>query len=168
MTKKDLQFGMVVELGSGTLCLIVPQDNGCGCCVNYHKDVRFYDLEDASWVISLCDFKDDLTEFDGEYDGYYDIVKVYKDYTLKELLWERKEVLDEIEKVYLRSVIKPFRDRVKGIAKRQDGRKAFISIHVKAFDSDETDNIFLPYFKSDTMYKGMERGRTYTLEELGI
>lgn len=170
MTKKDLKFGMVVELGGGELCLICPEYNARGRCVDYDKDVRFYSLKNASWVISLRDYNDDLTEYNGDFD-YYDIVKVYKDYTLKELLWERKEVLDDIEKAYLSAVIKPFRDRVASIIRVYDPvlNKCHIKIKVKAVDwHHEMEEICLPYFDPKTMYKGMIANAYYTLEQLGL
>ena len=75
---------------------------------------------------------------------------------------EKEEILDEKEKEYLRAVIKPFRDRVMHIKKKTYYEKEFIEICVK----DEI--VSLPYFESNTMYKGMELNKGYTLEELGL
>lgn len=78
-------------------------------------------------------------------------------------------ILDEAEKKYLSGVIKPFRDDVKGIIKIEsiyrlpDDGAEYIKICMR---SDEEIN--LPYFRKGTMYKGMELGRKYTLEELGL
>ncbi|MDD6369156.1 hypothetical protein [Galactobacillus timonensis] len=83
---------------------------------------------------------------------------------------EHKEpILDEAERNYLSAVIRPFRDDVRGIRKMQsiyrlpDDGKEYIKICMR---SDEEIN--LPYFRKGTMYKGMELGRKYTLEELGL
>lgn len=76
----------------------------------------------------------------------------------------KEEILDEAEKRYLRSVIKPFRDRVTFISKlhtRED--KEFISINLK-----NGDYIDLPLFKENTMYKKMIINKDYTLKELGL
>lgn len=77
----------------------------------------------------------------------------------------KPEILDETEKRYLRGVIRPFRDKIRGIAKKIDGFKEenFISMEVM----NDID-INLPSFKKDTMYKGMKINKVYTLEELGL
>lgn len=75
-----------------------------------------------------------------------------------------KEILDDVEKEYLKNVIKPFKNKADGIVKTSGYYdKEFISIVLKG----EVDIIF-PYFKKNTMYKGMETGREYSLEELGL
>lgn len=79
---------------------------------------------------------------------------------------EKKEILDEVEKEYLRAVIKPFRERVKGILKFPSLEyfgKEYICI--KVFDNNP---IYLPCFKKNTMYKGMGNCEEYTLQELGL
>lgn len=84
------------------------------------------------------------------------------------------DILDEKEKQYLQNVIKPFRDRVKSIAKQNyTNGYDYISISVSypinnCFDCFGTDSLFLPVFKSGTMYNNMKVGRKYTLEELGL
>lgn len=85
------------------------------------------------------------------------------------LSWLEKEyippILDDVEKAYLSAVIKPFRKDVECIVKfkRYPGEKEYIYITMKR------DNYCcLPLFKKDTMYKGMEVNKRYTLEELGI
>ena len=79
---------------------------------------------------------------------------------------DKKEILDEVEKEYLKAVIKPFRKKVVGIKKIESiicHYKECISISVL-----NENNIYLPYFKKDTMYKGMEERKFYTIEELGL
>lgn len=75
---------------------------------------------------------------------------------------EKEEILDEKEKEYLRAVINPFRNKVKYIKKYTCHEKEYIDIGVKS------DTILLPCFKKNTMYKGMEKYKEYTLEELGL
>lgn len=73
-------------------------------------------------------------------------------------------ILDDAEKRYLKGVIRPFRDNVKSIRKGcSDSGKEFIVIYSKNGDWS-----VLPWFQPGTMYKGMERGRRYSLEELGL
>lgn len=85
-----------------------------------------------------------------------------------EIKEEKKEILDEQEKKYLRGVIRPFRDRVKNIEKVEDyTRNEFITINTKSINGVD-EKIDFPYFKKGTMYKGMEKNKKYTLEELGL
>lgn len=75
-------------------------------------------------------------------------------------------ILEDVEKAYLSAVIKPFREGVEYITKigQHSIEKEFIHMSMK----DNFDNCTLPDFKKGTMYKGMVRGKEYTLEELGL
>ena len=77
-------------------------------------------------------------------------------------------VLDAAEKKYISRVIKPFRDYVIAIAKRSANYGEFIDIMIDEGDIGDCGNIYLPYFKPDSMYKGMKVGREYTLDQLGL
>ena len=96
MKKSDLKYGNVVETREGIKYLYH--------CKNSDKFLNL-DYDGFLWIRkfdeNLKDI-DDLNEFD--------IMKVYKDYTLTELLWERKEIpqLTEDEKVILRNVPKHY------------------------------------------------------------
>lgn len=85
------------------------------------------------------------------------------------LLEECKEpILTDSEREYLSAVIKPYKNKVTFIAKSKDAYEAkyFISIVVNGNYGREA--IHLPWFKENTMYKGMEIGKHYTLKELGL
>ena len=79
-----------------------------------------------------------------------------QEHFFKWLLEEAKEpVLDEAEKKYLSAVIKPFRKKVMDVVKIQySGGRQSIRIRVSYNDCTE-----LPFFKNNTMYKGMEVGK---------
>lgn len=83
-------------------------------------------------------------------------------------------ILDEAEKEYLSAVIKPFKDRVTWIAKFRyiidmyDKTFHYIKINLKSCDGTRNTDIDLPYFEKGTIYKGMEKGKKYSLEELGL
>lgn len=79
-----------------------------------------------------------------------------------------KLILDEKEKEYLVNIIKPFRDQVISIAKRSANFGEFIDIMIDEGEIGDCGNIYLPYFKPNSMYKGMEIDKDYTLEELGL
>ena len=82
------------------------------------------------------------------------------------LLSEYKEpILDETEKSYLSSVIRPFRNRVNGVRKWFNGIDYQIIISL-----DDGGNLCeLPRFPlSSEMYKGMDSNKWYSLQELGL
>lgn len=112
-----------------------------------------------------------LIDLNGLKDKYYcspnqgKIIKIEEpEYTT---VYECKpEILDEAEKRYLSNVIRPFRDKVKNIIKTKSNAlkdKEYIIIRII-----NGNNIPLPYFDKNTMYKGMRLNKEYTLEELGI
>lgn len=94
---------------------------------------------------------------------YMDIVKVERPVKYETVFERREEILDETEKEYLKAVITPFRDKVKGIIKEECKNKQYIAIDIK-----DDSSIDLPVFDKDTMYRGMKAGYTYTLEKLGL
>ena len=89
MKKSDLKYGNVVELRNGDKYLLYDDD--------------FIRLTSYGYL-PLDNYHQDFKDIDGEVE--FDIMKVYKDYTLKELLWERKDEpkLTEDEKTILRNV----------------------------------------------------------------
>lgn len=74
-----------------------------------------------------------------------------------------KEILDDVEKEYLKNVIKPFKSRIKCISKET----SCIGNHYIFIDLG-SDDVALPSFSNKTMYKGMEADKEYTLKELGL
>lgn len=77
----------------------------------------------------------------------------------------KPNILDDVEKAYLSAVIKPFRKNIMSITKKRSTTEEFIFIELKR---DVFYVFSLPFFEKGTMYKGMEEGREYTLEELGL
>lgn len=96
-------------------------------------------------------------------DEYYGKIIKIEEPTYKTVYEVKPEILDNTEKRYLKDVIRPFRDRVKYIEKRNISRGDYIRIMIQ-----DTNICDLPYFEKDTMYKGMKLYRHYTLKELGI
>lgn len=99
------------------------------------------------------------------YCGGFDC-KGCRERVLKWLLEEAKEpILDDVEREYLSAVIKPFRNRVDYIVKEENNCSSKEFIHINLSDGDIAN---FPNFKFGTMYKGMEVGKYYTPEELGL
>lgn len=73
-----------------------------------------------------------------------------------------EEILDDKEKEYLSSVIKPYRNKVIYIKKLYCNTHEYIRIEL------EDDFASLPMFEKGTMYKNMKVNKEYSLEELGL
>ena len=76
------------------------------------------------------------------------------------------QILDDVEKQYLKGVIRPFRNRVWYIMKSFAVDKANCYIFIR-FNDGSGDMNFSVFSKSD-MYKGMKICKAYTPEELGL
>lgn len=121
------------------------------------------------WLVEKYVTLKDNKIVDNNLQSYYIDVK-----DLTEDCWEECEafILNRKEREYLEAVIKPFRDRVEYIKKTEAynvdyGCGEKISIELRDKDGIR-DYLSLPWFAKDTMYKGMELGKEYTLEELGL
>ena len=93
MKKSDLRYGNVVETREGIKYLYH--------CKNSDKFLNL-DYDGFLWIRN---FDENLKCFDDL--NELDIMKVYKDYTCKELIWERKEApkLNEDEKAILKVLL---------------------------------------------------------------
>lgn len=122
---------------------------------------------------NICPFKSANCNLYDE-DSWINHKELFSDKFLnQELEINTPDILDEKEKEYLRNVIKPFKDRVKSIAKQNDTDSyEYISIGVSYLinkrNGCDTDYIWLPSFERGVMYKNMEVEKKYTLEELGL
>lgn len=134
-------------------------------CTLKNGKVVFYGSS-SKYESTYC-FENLTDDFKFEPNDEVSIVKVERPIKYETVFERKEEILDNTEKNYLRGVIRPFRDRVKFIKKQQeigdDEDKSFIEISV-----DDDTPIMLPYFDTDTMYKGMEDNKEYSLEELGL
>ena len=103
----------------------------------------------------------DLKELKDRINTLGKIIKI-EEPTYQTVYEVKQEILDEAEKRYLRGVIRPFRDEVTYIEKANAYDCSFIRI------ATNEEDIVLPHFKADAMYKGMKTNKAYTLEELGL
>ena len=94
--------------------------------------------------------------------GNYDLIVVYE---------RKEEILDKEEKEYLARIIEPLKDIKIDIVEKIDstvGQSIKICYRAENEYGDLFGVTILPPFKTDTMYKGMEIGKEYTLKELGL
>ena len=119
MTKEDLKYGNIIEMRNGDLYFL---------CNNSRLGRMFISLTDYHKYAPINEYNDDLTYKDdltliehpeNPSASQLDIIKVYKDYTFREMLWERKELikLSDDEKVILQNLNKDY----KYIARDKDG-----------------------------------------------
>ena len=130
-----------ITLGNG---FTIKEDDGRGFTQ------WFFRPEDIAYIVKQKHFK----SLPNNYTGTIDVENGFI---------QKKEILDEAEKRYLKAVIRPFKNRIRYIFKEKcyDG-DCYICI-----DLDD-ENISLPYFKKNSMYNGMEACKKYTLKELGL
>ena len=79
-----------------------------------------------------------------------------------------KPVLDDVEKEYLSTVIKPFRHRIKYFFKFPCANGDYEAIAAVMKGHEYYDNLSFPKFKKGSMYKGMELIKEYSIEDLDI
>lgn len=150
-TKADLKDGDIVTYRNGIKRLV----NATNKKIVFIQNPNILSFD-------FCDFRDDLTNKNKE-GKEYDIVKTERPVKYETVFERKEEILDEAEKKYLANVIRPFKDKIKGIVKFSNFDAEYILIEVK-----DDGNIFFPYFKKGTMYKRMRPKKKYTLEELGL
>ena len=84
----------------------------------------------------------------------------------QEIEIEDEPILTDEERIYLRKVIEPYRDKVESIEKfgseYLDSDNDFIVVHLVE------DSISLPILNTSFKFNGMELNKQYTLKELGL
>lgn len=118
--------------------------------------------------VNVCKIEEIVTEITGKKicPTGVDNCNCCKELIYEWLLSECKEpILDDVEKKYLSTVIKPFREKIECIfkAKLPNFDEYYIIVGLK-----DNDSLRFPCFKGNTMYKGMEVDKEYELEELGL
>lgn len=167
MHLSKLKEGNVLELKSGDFILVQSKNFFCVWNKYFHlkgkhKDEIFNNDYNIFWELDLRHVVN----------SNFDVVKVYEDFTLQKVLWERKpEVLTEEEKIYLRNLIKPFRNQFRGLEKQHSEETdtyylVLDIVHCK--DKNTDDSVFMPNFEKDSAYRGLKTDKYYTLDELGL
>lgn len=180
MTTKDLKIGNVFETADGSFFVVKNmKETFFGVdqyrfieLTNNHKDENFY-------VTSEWD-KDLKSVIEDE----LDIVKIYSDFTLKNLVFERPvNPLTEIEKLYLRRIVSHYKEYIVGLSKVTydvtDSRPT--NTYIKFFYSYKTvptltepetiknKKLFeIPVLEDKMKFANFEKGKIYTLKELDL
>ena len=146
-TKSDLQNGDIVTYRDGRKKIVFED--------------KFYG---SNHFVLLKYYTEDLKDIDGEEEN--DIIKVERPVKYETVFERKEEILDETEKRYLASVIKPFKNKIETIEKTIKIGDSSLCYLIMLLKNNDMAN--LPNFKKNSMYKGMEPNREYTLEELGL
>lgn len=136
---------------------IVTQRNGLKKMVFENK------LYGSNHFVSLTYYTEDLKDANG--DEEYDIIKIERPGKYNTIFERKEEILDETEKKYLTDVIRPFRKRIQFIQKKKEITEINPYIRIVCEDNDK---LVFPYITDNSMYKGMEVNKKYTLKELGL
>lgn len=146
---KKSPIGTKVTFESGIILIKVDKEN--------YKEIKEYGT--TRYIELLKGLKDNW-----QFMNQGKIIKI-EEPTYTTVYKYKPEILDEAEKRYLRAVIRPFRDKVNNIRKVKsytNNKSEYIIISIG------NENITLPYFEENAMYKGMRLNKEYTLKELGI
>ena len=145
---KKSPIGTKVTFESGIILIKVDKEN--------NKEIKEYGT--TRYIELLKGLKDNW-----QFMNQGKIIKI-EEPTYKTVYEHKEEILDEAEKRYLRGVIRPFRDKIKYIIKVKSSYDNNFYIRIVLNNDVST----LPYFKKNTMYKGMKIDKEYALEELGL
>lgn len=100
-------------------------------------------------------------------EGLFDCYSYEKKQALYHLLIGKyeieKPILDKKEKEYLENLLRPFKDRVVYVKKKNSCNQQYLHIRLTKYEFIE-----LPNFEKNTMYEGMIVSKEYTLKELGL
>lgn len=147
---KDFKYGKGI-VGYDELGIIIEIDRDKDIHVNFPSYWGWIGIEEE---LVLVNGKKFFKKLPNDFTGTLEVEKGYI---------VEKEILDDVEREYLLNIIKPFKDKVENICKNSHLFGAYIRIGIRG----EADILF-PYFKKNTMYKGMEVDKKYTLKELGL
>ena len=80
----------------------------------------------------------------------------------------KKFLLDCIDRKYFNNFLRPFRDKIQYICKKQSSDSDYEYIKINYFEDNHASYIYLPYFKAGTMFKKLELNKQYDLNDLDL
>lgn len=88
-------------------------------------------------------------------------------YSRMSWLLQETSILNDVEKSYIKAIIKPFKARVTYIIKKHFDKWEYLVIYYDDLNH-LIGHIALPNFIEGSMYKDMELNKEYTREDLGL
>lgn len=80
----------------------------------------------------------------------------------------KKFLLDCIDRKYFNNFLRPFRDNIQYITKKSDLSCSYEYITISHYKYSHSSYIYLPDFKTGTMFKKLELDKQYTLDDLDL
>lgn len=173
-TNTDMYLGEVKKVGDHSIEILVLEHKDSNEIGNvytaYFPEGKFEIVEN----LTISQLQSEIDKLSNKVQEEYSNVISNRDKVnylkkqLKELIKESKKeenkpILNEEEREYLLTVIRPFRNKIVSISKEDCcNEDCFINVEL------ENDALIFPYFKKETMYKGMKLEKQYTLKELGL
>lgn len=169
ITNTDMYLGEVKKVGDDYIEILILKHKNPRCIGDIYTALSPEGKFEIVENLTISQLKSEIDKLSNKVQEEYSKVISNRDKVnyLKEQLKQLKEeenkpILDDEEKEYLSVVIRPFKDKVKYIRKCCTSRGEYIEIGIL------NDSAILPYFNKNTMYKGMELEKQYTLKELGL
>lgn len=174
ITNTDMYLGEVKKVGDDYIEILILKHKNPRCIGDIYTALNPEGKFEIVENLTISQLQSEIDKLSNKVQEEYSKVISNRDRVnyLKEQLKQLKEeskkeknkpIIDDEEKEYLSVVIRPFKDKVKYIAKYGDSRLEFISIKLVGDSA-----MLFPYFNKNTMYKGMELEKQYMLKELGL
>ena len=174
ITNTDMYLGEVKKVGDDYIEILILKHKNPRCIGDIYTALRPEGKFEIVDNLTISQLQSEIDKLSNKVQEEYSNVISNRDKVnylkkqLKELIKESKKeenkpILNEEEREYLLTVIRPFRNKIVSISKEDCcNEDCFINVEL------ENDALIFPYFKKETMYKGMELEKQYTLKELGL
>lgn len=174
ITNTDMYLGEVKKVGDNYIEILILKHKNPRCIGDIYTALSPEGKFEIVDNLTISQLQSEIDKLSNKVQEEYSNVISNRDKVnylkkqLKQLKEENKKeknkpILDDVEKEYLSAVIRPFKNRISDIVKRNfDSEKSYIVIHINS------ESFYFPYFKKGTMYEGMEADKQYTLKELGL
>lgn len=174
ITNTDMYLGEVKKVGDDYIEILILKHKNPRCIGDIYTALSPEGKFEIVDNLTISQLQSEIDKLSNKVQEEYSNVISNRDKVnylkkqLKQLKEENKKeknkpILDDVEKEYLSAVIRPFKNRISDIVKRNfDSEKSYIVIHINS------ESFYFPYFKKGTMYEGMEADKKYTLKELGL
>lgn len=172
ITNTNMYLGEVKKVGDGYIEILILKHKNPRCIGDIYTALSPEGKFEIVDNLTISQLQSEIDKLSNKVQEEYSNVISNRDKVnylkkqLKQLKEENKKeknkpILDDEEKEYLNAVIRPFKNRISDIVKRNfDSEKSYIVIHINS------ESFYFPYFKKGTMYEGMEADKKYTLKEL--
>lgn len=142
----------------------------CILCDQFNKDgKRWYG---GFSYLELVNFENSPTYYSNK-GFHYSVPLELTTYSFEEVDFSVKKtnkefLLDFIDRRFFNNFLRPFRDNIKYICKTKTINSFYEYIKIFCFKDNQVSNIYLPYFKTGTMFKKLELDKPYNLNDLDL